>query len=274
MRKAIIVTILVLSLFTLALPIPAVAEGESATLPILMYHSISATKRGVYFISPERLECDLATLRARGYTFVTAREVKEYLRGEGDLPEKPILLTFDDGHYDNLYYGSDLLAKYDAHAILNVIGCFTEYSSTHEKDQLEYSHLTWDEITSLAKSGIYEIGCHTYAMHAYKPRFGIKRIKGESVETHQKAVDEDLERLDRALLDKCGIKPVAFAYPFGAYDESSEEVVKRRYDMIFTCYERINTLKKGDKSKLSRLYRINRDGTKSTRAFLDKHGIV
>ncbi|MBO7390407.1 MAG: hypothetical protein J6U39_03075, partial [Clostridia bacterium] len=96
---------------------------------------------------------------------------------------------------------------------------------------------------------------------------------GESVEEHQRALTEDLERIDRALLDKCGVRPVAFAYPFGAYDESSEDVIKKRYDMIFTCYERINTLKKGDKAKLSRLYRINRDGTASTLSFLEKHGI-
>ena len=273
MRKTLLVILLTCALFPLVLPLPATAERESAALPILMYHSVSATKKGVYFISPDKLESDLATLRARGYTFVTAEAVKRYLRGEGDLPDKPILLTFDDGHYDNLYYGLDLLRKYDAHAVLNVIGCFTEYSSTHEKDQLEYSHLTWEEIAYLAGSGVYEIGSHTYAMHAYKPRFGVKRKKGESVEAHQRALTEDLERIDRALLDKCGVRPIAFAYPFGAYDESSEDVIKKRYDMIFTCYEKINTLKKGDKAKLSRLYRINRDGTASTLSFLEKHGI-
>lgn len=238
-----------------------------------MYHSVSKSKTGVYFVSPETLDRDLAELTKRGYEFVTLEKVKAYLRGKGDLPQKPLLLTFDDGHYDNLYYGLPLLKKYGATAVLNVIGCFTEYSSTHEKDKVEYSHLTWDEIAYLARSGVFEIGSHTYGMHAYKPRFGVKRKKSEPEDEHLAALNEDFEKIDRALLDKCGVRPVAFAYPFGAYDDVSEKAVTDRYDAVFTCYERINLLKKGDEKKLLKLWRINRDGTRQTAAFLDAHRI-
>ena len=273
MRKAICFITVIICLSMLALPVATASAEERTMLPVLMYHSISESKKGVYFISPRALESDLAALSALGYVFVTANAVKDYLNGTGELPEKPLLLTFDDGHYDNLFYGLEILKKHDAHAVINVIGCFSEYSSTHEKDHPEYSHLTWDEIAYLAKSGVFEIGSHTYGMHAYKPRFGIKRKKGESEEDHRRALSEDLEILDRILLDKCGVRPVAFAYPFGAYDEESEKVVKSRYDMIFTCYERVNSLKKGDSAKLSRIYRINRDGTLDTQTFLARHGI-
>ena len=276
MKKALITLIVFLLLFSLVLPAAksASAEEDARRLPILMYHSISETRKGVYFVSPDTLRADLAAIKARGYTFVSAQEVIDYLKGVGDLPEKPLLLTFDDGHYNNLYYGLDILREEGARAVINVIGCFSEYSSTHEKDHVEYSHLTWDEIAYLARSGVFEIGSHTYAMHAYKPRFGIKRMKGESIEEHRRALTADLERIDRALLDKCGVRPVAFAYPFGAYDESAESVVRERYEAIFTCYERVNRLKKGDADKLKRLWRINRDGTKGTVAFLDGHGIA
>ena len=252
----------------------AAAEEAEVLLPILMYHSVSATQTGVYFVLPEDLENDLAELKRRGYTSVTLREVKAYLCGQGDLPEKPVLLTFDDGHYDNLYYALPILKKMGSSAVLSVIGCFTEYSSTHEKDNLEYSHLTWDEIGYLARSGVFEIGSHSYAMHAYKPRFGIKAMKNETPEQHRLALDADLEKIDRALLEKCGVRPAAFAYPFGAFDKTSEEIVRARYDAAFTCYERINRLKRGDKEKLWRLWRINRDGRMGTNAFLNLHKIV
>ena len=274
MKKAILPTLFAFVLVFCILPVAVAGAEESAIpLPILMYHSVSKTKTGVYFISPEALESDLVELKRRGYTSVTLCEVKRFLKGEGPLPEKPVLLTFDDGHYDNLYYGLPLLKKHGFTAVLNVIGCFTEYSSTHEKDCLEYSHLTWDEIAYLARSGVFEIGSHTYQMHAYKPRFGVKRKKGESEEEHALALNEDLEAIDRALLEKCGVRPVAFAYPFGAFDPIGEKVVKSRYDAVFTCYERINKLQKGDEKKLTRLYRINRDGTKGTTAFLNEHRI-
>ena len=274
MRKVLIALMLPL-LCCFVLPIPSAAAEECvADLPILMYHSISESKQGIYFVSPETLERDLVYLEGHGYTFVTASAVKAYLEGEGDLPTKSILLTFDDGHYDNLYYGYPILRKHGAHAVLNVIGCFSEYSSTHEKDHVEYSHLTWEEIAYLARSGVFEIGNHTYRMHAYKPRFGIKRKKGESEKDYRRALTEDLETLDRILLDRCGVRPVAFAYPFGAYDREGTEIVRERYDMIFTCYERINRLKRGDKEKFSSLSRINRDGTMTTDAFFKKHEIL
>ena len=272
MKKAITVLLLSFMLFCLLSPSPALGEEDCRDLPVLMYHSVSERQKGVYFVTPEQLRGDLGELKARGYESVTLAEVKAYLMGKGDLPEKPVMITFDDGHYNNLYYALDILREEDFTAVLHVIGCFTEYSSTHEKDHVEYSHLTWEEIGALARSGVFEIGSHTYKMHDYKPRFGIKRKKSESSDDYKKELTEDLTRLERALLIKSGVIPVSFAYPFGAYDEESERIVRSLgYDAIFTCYERVNRLKRGDADKLSRLWRINRDGTLTTRAFLERH---
>ena len=274
MKKAISVLLLIFTLISLAPTSLASAEEDARDLPILMYHSISETQKGIYFVTPAELRNDLRALKARGYRSVTVAEVSAYLKGRGDLPEKPVLITFDDGHYNNLYYALDILREEGFTAVLHVIGCFTEYSSTHEKDHVEYSHLTWDEIGELSRSGVFEIGSHTYKMHAYKPRFGIKREKTESSDDYEKALTEDLKRLERALIEKSGVIPVSFAYPFGAYDEESEKIVRALgYDVIFTCYERINRLRKGDSRKASRLWRINRNGTLSTARFLTDHGI-
>ena len=277
MRKAILLLLCAFLCFCpleSALASAETEEQDTRPLPILMYHSVSPTAKGVYLISPETLRADLKELKARGYTNVTLREIKGYLKGLSSLPEKPVLITFDDGHYDSQYYALDILREEGFTAVINVIGCFTEYSSTHEKDHPEYSHLTWEEIGELARSGVFEIGSHTYRMHAYKPRFGIKKMPGESVEAHRLALERDLDLLERSLIEKSGVIPVAFAYPFGAYDKESEAIVTSRYEAVFTCYERINLLKKGDASKLSRLYRINRDGTKSTVSFLNAHEIT
>ena len=274
MKKVILLLLFFCLFFCLTTPLPAVAEEEEKELPILMYHSISTSKKGVYLVSPETLRRDLVELKVRGYQSVTLAEVKAYLKGKGDLPPKPVLLTFDDGHYDNMYYALDILREEGFTAVLHVIGCFSEYSSTHEKDHVEYSHLTWEEIGELSRSGVFEIGSHTYAMHAYKPRFGIKRKKSESYEDYKKVLTEDLTHLETALLEKSGVIPLSFAYPFGAYDKESETIVRSLgYDAIFTCYERVNKLKKGDEEKLSHLHRINRDGTLSTETFLKKHGL-
>ena len=273
MRKRICCIFLFCALLFPFYNLRAEGETEERFLPVLMYHSVSVTQKGVYFVSPEQLQSDLSALKARGYVSVTLAEVKAFLKGYGSLPEKPVLITFDDGHYDNEYYALEVLKAEGFTAVLHVIGCFTEYSSTHEKDHPEYSHLTWEEIGDLARSGVFEIGSHTYKMHAYKPRFGIKRKPGEPLEEYERTLKNDLDLLEKRLLEKSGVIPVSFAYPFGAYDEKSEAIVKSRYDAIFTCYERVNRLKKGDSGKLARLWRINRNGTQSTEAFFKKHNL-
>ncbi len=239
-----------------------------------MYHSVLPNENDVYVLSPERLEEDLIELKRRGYRSVTIEEIKRFLKGKGTLPEKPVLLTFDDGHYNNLFYARNVLKKHGFSAVLHVIGCFTEYSSTHEKDHPEYSHLTWEEIGALARSGIFEIGSHSYKMHAYKPRFGIKKRAGESDEAYENALKADTLLLEKNLIEKSGVISVSYAYPFGAYSEESERILRSvGYDVFFTCYERINVLRFGNEKKLSKLNRINRDGRKPTAEFLNAHGI-
>lgn len=276
MKKFVAFTLILLSLYSLsAIKARADTPPEERKLPILMYHSVLRSRVGAYALSPERLEEDLVELKRRGYESVTVDKVKRFLKGKGSLPEKPVLLTFDDGHYNNLFYARDLLKKHGFTAVLHVIGCFTEYSSTHEKDHPEYSHLTWEEIGELSKSGVFEIGSHSYAMHAYKPRFGIKRKTGESEEDYARALQADTTRLERCLLEKSGVIPVSYAYPFGAYDATSERILRSLgYEVLFTCYETINVLRFGDEAKLARLNRINRDGTIGTERFLDARGIL
>ena len=266
---------LICALFPLAATPSARAENaEERALPILMYHSVLDQEPNAYRIRPQRLEEDLRELKKRGYESVTLREVVAFAKGTGTLPERPVLITFDDGHYNNYYYAMEILRREGFTAVINVIGCFTEYSSTHEKDHPEYSHLTWDEIGVLARSGVFEIGNHSYRMHAYKPRFGITRKKNESAEEYEKMLKNDTLLLEHSLLEKSGVRPCCYAYPFGAYSEESEHILRSLgYEAIFTCYERVNRIVRGDEGKLFRLYRINRDGTLPTETFLQKHGL-
>lgn len=111
----------------LVLPLSAVsvardsARQDAVIMPVIMYHTILNSRDGVYIVSEAQLENDLKELIARGYEFVFPSEVAEFVSGEGSLPEKPVMLTFDDGHYNNLYYGLPILEKYGAKANINII---------------------------------------------------------------------------------------------------------------------------------------------------------
>ena len=104
----------------------AVDSAGGVSLPVLMYHSIAPVPETQYCISPETLESDLQYLQEHHYTAVSPEELIAYTEGTGDLPEKPVLLTFDDGLYNNLSLALPLLEKYDMCAVISVVGSFDE----------------------------------------------------------------------------------------------------------------------------------------------------
>ena len=89
------------------------ATEESIKLPIIMYHSISndTKQQGEYVIAPQKLEDDLNELKKRGYTTITIQELIDYTENNKELPKKPIMLTFDDGYYNNYLYAYPLLKE-------------------------------------------------------------------------------------------------------------------------------------------------------------------
>ena len=181
------------------------------------------------------------------------------------------MLTFDDGHYNNLYYGLPILEKYGAKANINIIGRFSEYTTASgDVDNPNYSHLTWEEIATMWDSGVFEVGNHTYDMHNYKPRYGIAPKSGESEEAYRAALKSDISRLQEKIYAAANRYPTTFAYPFGKYNDVAREVLASLgFTVMMTCNEGVNVLRKGETERLSYIKRYNRSGRYSTRDFLN-----
>ena len=77
------------------------AEAYTATVPVLMYHHLDQTGNDTTLITPEHFEAQIAALAAAGYTAVLPDELEAYVREGMPLPQKPILITFDDGYLSN-----------------------------------------------------------------------------------------------------------------------------------------------------------------------------
>ena len=80
------------------------SSEEQLRLPVAMYHHMltSASRLGDYVISPDQFEADLQYIQKCGYTTVSAAELIDWAENGADLPEKPILITFDDG-FESVY---------------------------------------------------------------------------------------------------------------------------------------------------------------------------
>ncbi len=249
-------------------------EGNTRTVPVLMYHSVCdhPTARSVYILSPAAFREDLRYLSVHGYQTVFLRDLLAFAGGTGTLPEKPVVLTFDDGFYNNLTNVLPLLKEADAKAELNIVGRYADNAGKEQYRSPDYSYLTWEEIRTLQGSGRFEIGSHTYDMHALSPRNGCAREKGESDEAYENALKADAAAMREAMLREQTDATLIFAYPYGAKSRNTQTILEQAgFTVFLTCDERLNVLSKN--SPLPPLCRINRTAALTTEEFMKKNGI-
>ena len=215
-------------------------------VPIIMYHSIlkdnSASQK--YIVTPAQLENDLKYIKSHGYETISMSDLISYVYDNKPLPEKPIILTFDDGYYNNLYYAYPLMEKYNAKMVISVVGKFTDTFSETDGSNPNYSHLTWDQINYLVKSDCAEIQNHTYNLHSISgKRYGCKKNSCESDAEYQNILKTDLKNMQDKLYEKTGYKPNTFTYPYGGISKSSLDTVKQLgFKASLSCNEGINEI--------------------------------
>ena len=250
---------------------PREVSSAGTEVPILMYHSVGYNSRiqSKYLLSPEEFERDLIWLKNRGYTTVFVSDVVAYAEGRGTLPERPIVLTLDDGYLNNLTYVLPLLERYDMKAVVSVVGEFSQEYTEHPSPDPSYAYLTWDDVKTLASSGRIEIGNHTYDMHATSPRRGCMRKADESVASYAATLSSDLSRLQAMLTERVGVTPTVFAYPYGAVSSEAVYVLQSLgFRAALTCNETVNLISQGNVDSLFRLGRFNRPSGESTESFM------
>ena len=145
------------------------ADEISTQVPILMYHHLSEDVTNSEMVSPEQFEAQIQALSEAGYTGVSFDELQAYvLRGE-PLPEKPVVITFDDGYRSNYTLAYPILQKYGMKATIFAIG--VSFGTDHYKDT-DYAitpHFGAAEAAEMTASGLISIQSHTYDMHQWPP---------------------------------------------------------------------------------------------------------
>lgn len=210
----------------------------------LAYHGIGSASdsEGGFVVSPKRFGEHLATLRAAGMNTVTAAEVAAAFTGGPALPPNAVMLSFDDGRADAMMFADPLLKQAGMAATMFVI------SGAASEPGVYYA--SWDKIEGYAGSGRWDIQSHTASAHREQATAGAGSLpaltslaRGESLEEYRLRVREDLREAAAAIEKHVGRRPVAFAYPFGAYgaDRTNDpaiidvlrEEVGREYQVAF-----------------------------------------
>lgn len=247
-------------------------SDDEVFLPIIMYHSLLKDQKlqNDYTISPALFEKDLKCLTSSGYTTVTVEDLINYVYHGKNLPDKCIMLTFDDGCYNNYYYAFPLLKKYKCKAVISPIASMTEKFTQTQDISVSYGHISDSDIKEMVNSGYVEIQNHSYDMHTLTPRKGVSKKRSESAEDYKNAITSDITKAQNYLENVTGKKPSCFVYPFGAKSNGTEEIVRGLgFVCTLTCTEEPNVITR-DKESLFELGRYRRDGKESMEKLLGR----
>ena len=268
-----VIFFLLLILLSMLISFVTANSEEYIDVPIIMYHSVlkDISRSNKYTITPSTLEEDLKYISINGYNTITISDLISYVYDNKELPEKPIIITFDDGHYNNYGYVYPLIEKYNMKAVISIVGSYTDKFSETNEANLNYSYLRWKDINELISTGRIEFQNHTYNLHNNTHgRIGAKKKKGESDEEYKKILEEDINKLQNEFKENTGYTPTCFTYPFGGISNSSIEIIKELgFKASLSCEEGINKITKNPNS-LYLLKRYNRPSFISTYNFFQK----
>lgn len=258
-------------------PKPLSQDEISMQVPILMYHHLSEDVTNSEMVSPEQFEAQIRALAEAGYTGISFDELQAYvLRGE-PLPEKPVVITFDDGYRSNYTLAYPILQKYGMKATIFAIG--VSFGTDHYKDTdyIITPHFGADEAAEITASGLISIQSHTYDMHQWPPyetglavRENILQLPGESEESYVQALTEDFTR-SRALLEGATGQPVdVLAYPAGQYSTLTQVTLQSLgVHVTLSTNPGVNTVVKGLPQTLYAMLRFGITEDISPEALLD-----
>ena len=221
---------------------------DSVCVPIIMYHNImkTNTSNGRFIVTEKQFEEDLKFLKENNYTTIVMEDLINYVYNNQPLPEKPIILTFDDGYYNNYVYAHPLMKEYGYKGVLSIIGYYTDMYTENGEKNVNYSHITWNDIKDMLNSETFEFQNHSYNLHSIdKGRNGSKKKKGESKAEYTKILTEDLGKLQTEFKDNIGIELTTYTYPFGSVSTDSYDIIKDLgFKCSLSCESGINTITK------------------------------
>ncbi|WP_421655746.1 polysaccharide deacetylase family protein [Leptothermofonsia sp. ETS-13] len=190
-----------------ASPFPEInAQARQARVPVMMYHDILPQKEVFFDVTPEEFEAHLKLIQEKGLTPISMDQLVIHLRTGLPLPEKPILLTFDDGYAGHYTYVYPLLKKYNYPAVFSI------YTDKIDK-RLGRPGVTWEQLREMAADPLVTIVSHSLS-HRLMPDLSPVEV--------EKELKESKQILEATL----GVPIRYFTYPEGKYNAQVAQAVQ------------------------------------------------
>ena len=201
-------------------------------LPVLMYHHVSPAP-GLVTLSPENFRDQIAALAAAGWRSIGCTELENFLAGQ-PLPEKSVMLSFDDGYLDNFIHAHPVLREFGMKAVLFVVtGWIGDGAARAVADCPDHREckrriaagdtdsvmLRWSEIEQMRAAGTFEIHSHTHSHTRWDQSIAdpAQRLL---------ALEADLLASRQILTARLGIDDRHLCWPQGYFDSHFQQVAK------------------------------------------------
>lgn len=234
------------SVAVVSLSLTEYATADAVKIPVLMYHEISHEIREKETVSPPLFAAQMEWLYGAGYRALSFRELDSL---DAKSARRAVVITFDDGYSSFMDHAFPLIAEYGFKATINMIGSAVG-GFVSGKDP----RLSWDECRFLTKSGLVEIGCHTYGLHSWYGRLPRPR----AVTAFDEKLEQDLSVFQGFYRKEMGRPANILAWPYGMHDRKSIEIAKHAGFSFILNSERGYFVKGSDQYDIPRLL-INND---------------
>lgn len=181
--------------------------GKETKIPVLTYYHVGPLPAAAddlridLTVAPENFELQVAWLKGQGYESLKLGDLPAYFSGDKKLPEKPVILSFDDGYSDTIKYAPPILKKYGFSGDFGIITQFPGITLGHS------SYATWAELRQ-AKSLGMELVSHTQ-----------DHFDGTNEKYTDKFILRNLTDSQKDIKDNLGSSVPVLIYPFGHYDK-------------------------------------------------------
>ncbi len=217
---------------------------DGLSFRIFCYHDVRDNLRSTLESQPERSALDtydlvqqFEWLRESGYHVVSLDAVLAARNGGPKLPDKALLLSFDDGYRSMYTRVFPLLKLYNYPAILSLVGEFME--GVKDSQVLCGDHVmpreqivTWPQVREMVASGLVEVASHSYSLHkgttsnpqgtmppaATTHIYNAQEQRYESDADYYARIRDDLSRNSAMIERETGKRPRVMTWPYGAYN--------------------------------------------------------
>ncbi|WHH58371.1 polysaccharide deacetylase family protein [Petroclostridium sp. X23] len=185
---------------------------HDAKVPILLYHNIMDDfdpKQSSVHISPKLFEEHMLSLKNAGFHTIDFNQYYDYRINGQPLPEKPVIITFDDGYSSNYEQAFPTLKRLDMKATIFILT-----GRMGAADDVTYPHFTWKQAREMQESGVIDIQSHS-DLHPNMMQQSVGRVQLE-LRRSKYLIEKNLNKT-------CDV----FAYPYGLYNNQAQEMAEK-----------------------------------------------